>query len=207
MDVDSEIRIEAADLVALHRGAVYVDSVVGSAAPSALAIVTPVATVRHLGTQFEARLLPATGGAGALALRVRVREGSVLVERAGATHEAREGSELLMRADGTVERFTTPAHGASWEWTQRAAPALDIEGITLAAFLAWEARELGLPWRYAAPRLETAAQEIVLHGSIAGLTPEEALSVVLPGCAMRHRRLEAGLLLEPAAEADSIPVF
>jgi hypothetical protein len=43
---------------------------------------------------------------------------------------------------------------------------------------------------------------MVLHGSITGLTPEEALSVVLPGCRLRHRVAGGTFHVEPAPPAD-----
>jgi FecR protein len=195
LDVESEVAIESEHVVALHRGSLYVDAVPGTIAAASLEIVTPFATVRHVGTQFEARLLAAAEGTPS-ALRVRVREGAVVVRHAGSTHEARAGQELLLRANGTVVQSPSAVYGSSWEWTQRAAPAIDIEGLPLATFLAWVARETSLPWRYADAELDAATRGIVLHGSIAGLTPEEALSVVLPGCALRHRVGEAVLILE-----------
>ena len=40
---------------------------------------------------------------------------------------------------------------------------------------------------------------MILHGSIAGLTAEEALSVVLPGSGYRYRIVEGEIWLEKAA--------
>lgn len=201
IDVESTVRLEAATLVALDRGAVYVDS--NPRSPHApIAVVTPLGTVRHRGTQFEVRLFddlsaPAASGA-AVALRVTVREGALDVDRGGRAFEARAGVELTLRADGSLEQSSAPSHGATWDWTQEAAPPFPIEGSTLAAFLDWVSRETALPWRFGDSSLEAIARETILHGSIAGLTPEEALSVVLPGCGLRHRRVEAALVLEPA---------
>jgi hypothetical protein len=39
----------------------------------------------------------------------------------------------------------------------------------------------------------------VLHGSIEGLTPEQSLGVVLPGCGLAHRIDGGALRIEPAA--------
>jgi ferric-dicitrate binding protein FerR (iron transport regulator) len=165
-----------------------------------VAVVTPLGTVRHLGTQFEVRLLdphpPAARADGAL--RVTVREGMVEVRRDERSYQAAAGAVLTLRAGGAVERDVAQPQGAPWEWTQRAAPPLPIEGTTLATFLAWVSRETGLPWRYADGALEESTHATLLHGSIEGLTPEEALAVVLPGCGMRHRRSDRALLLEPA---------
>lgn len=201
VDVSSRIRLESATLVALEQGAIYVDS--DPRLPSVpVAIDTPLATVRHVGTQFEVRLLEdaSARAPSSLALRVTVREGVVEVGHGSRGHEARAGAELTLRADGSIERDTAAVQGPTWEWTQHAAPAFEIEGETLATFLDWVSRETGLRWRYAEPGLQRIARETILHGSVAGLTPEEALSVVLAGSGMRHRRSEQALLLEPVSE-------
>jgi hypothetical protein len=203
LDVATVLRIEAPGRLALERGALYVDAKPASIAGSAIEVATPLGSVRHLGTQFEVRLLAGEGGTAAgraLALRVRVREGAVLVARAGKSYEARAGGEVTVHADGRATRGAASIQGPSWDWVQRTAPPLEVEGETLATFLDWVSRETGLPWRFAEPGLARSAQDVVLHGTIAGLTPEEALSVVLPGCGLRHRRIEGALLLEPATE-------
>lgn len=198
IDVASVVRIASASSVVLERGAVYVDTgalAQGKSAGETLAIATALGTVRHVGTQFEVRLLE--NGAVPESLRVRVREGLVTVDRDGEILEARAGSELSLTARGEARRAETSAHGLTWEWTERAAPPLEIEGAALPAFLDWVSRETGLPWRYATPDLRRDTERVVLHGSIAGLTLDEALTLVLPGCGYRHRRDEHSLLLTP----------
>lgn len=197
IDVASVVRIESAGVVALDRGGAYVDSGPASTGTAAIEIATALGSVRHVGTQFEVRLLG--DPAAAAALRVRVREGTVRVEHAGRTYEAHAGGELVLSSGGGERRAAAPVEGALWDWVQETAPPLDIEGTTLAVFLDWVSRETGLPWRFSDPALERAALGTVLHGSIAGLTPEEALSVVLPGCGLAPHRAEGALLLEPAA--------
>lgn len=195
IDVSSVVRLESAELIALDRGGVYVDSGPVAAGGPPLVINTPLGTVRHLGTQFEVRLV---GDVPSAALRVRVREGAVRVEHEGRSHEARAGDELTIASSGEARHAAAPVEGPVWDWVQRTAPPLAIEGATLTAFLDWVSRETGLPWRFSDPAVERASRGIVLHGTIEGLTPEEALSVVLPGCGLRHRRGEQALLLEAA---------
>jgi ferric-dicitrate binding protein FerR (iron transport regulator) len=195
VDVDSRVRFDSATVVALERGAVYVDS--DPRAPGApIAVSTPLGTVRHVGTQFEVRLLEAEPGGGAAALRVTVREGAVEIGQRGRSFEAAAGAEVTLRADGGLERQESAAQGPTWDWTQRAAPAFAIEGRSLATFLDWVSRETGLGWRGADPGLERVLRETVLHGSIDGLTPEEALAEVLAGSGLRHRRIDRTLVLE-----------
>lgn len=190
MDVGSAIRIDSSQGITLQRGAVYVDS--GQTLPGnePLEVSTALGSVRHVGTQFEVRLPTAD------TLRVRVREGAVLVDRGGEIYETSAGDELIVRSNGEVRQAPAPALGSSWDWILRAAPPLKIEGVTLAVFLEWVARETGRTWVYDDPSLLRTTQEVILHGSIEGLTPEEALSVVLPGCGFGYRRADKAFLLE-----------
>jgi hypothetical protein len=95
------------------------------------------------------------------------------LERSGA------GEQLTISNDGSVERTSVTAYGEAWNWTLEAAPAIDIEGMPLSRFLAWASRETGREIAYATPAVEREAAGIVVHGSITGLTPPEALDAVL----------------------------
>jgi hypothetical protein len=198
IDGGSQVRLDAPRGVTLEAGAVYVDSRRDAGAAGPIEIATRLGAVREVGTQFEVRLL-APGEPGA-ALRVRVREGAVLVRAGAAVHEARAGGELLLSADGTTRRAAMPGHGPDWAWVEQTAPPLELDGASLATFLAWAGRETGLRWRFVGPHPHAAPEDVVLHGSIEGLTPEEALAVVLPGAGLRHRRVGGELWLE-ASEA------
>ncbi|HXT22737.1 MAG TPA: FecR family protein [Thermoanaerobaculia bacterium] len=193
LDGGSRVRIASPVSLALERGALYVDS---GALPGGIEIETPLGRVTDLGTQFEVRLAPA--GASALQLRLRVREGEVRVDTGRATHRAEAGSELLLAADGSAHRAAVAADDPAWQWAARAAPAPDIDGRTLAFFLDRETRELGLRWRLVEPRPEQSPGDVVLHGSVAGLTPEEAIEVVLTGSGLRSERTGGELLVSVA---------
>jgi ferric-dicitrate binding protein FerR (iron transport regulator) len=140
---------------------------------------TPLATARDIGTRFEVRLLDS-------GMRVRVRGGLVRLEHRGATYEATPGVELTATA-GILQRRVAALHGPEWDWTLRVSPPFALEGRTLGSFLQWVEREGGWRPRFADPALERSSSSIVLHGSVEGLTPEEALAVVLPTCGLRHR--------------------
>jgi len=187
IDAGSAVRFDSSRLVSLERGAVYVDAGPAATSGQGVEIATAFGSVRHVGTQFEARLL--TGkGPGAAALRVRVREGAVLVDHAGEVHRVQAGGELLLDEGGRPERAEISVYGPGWDWTQRTAPPFAIEGARLVDFLDWTSRETGLHWRLAGPRAGSGPEEVILHGSIEGLTAEEALTVVLPSAGYRYRR-------------------
>lgn len=197
IDGSTFVRFESPTQMALDRGAVYLD-VQPASARSPIAVKTPLGTVRHLGTQFEVRLLGGGDKSEPDALRVSVREGRVSVERRGVVTEASAGSELTLHADGSIARSVASAEGPAWDWTQQVAPEYRIEGRTLASYLTWVSRETGLVVRYADAEIEAMADRTVLHGTIAGLTPEESLAVVLPGCGLAHTRAGAYFTIEVA---------
>jgi ferric-dicitrate binding protein FerR (iron transport regulator) len=197
IDAGSAVRLDSPRLVSLERGAVYVDSGPGGTPGQEIEIATSLGSVRHVGTQFETRLLPRSGP-GDLALRVRVREGTVLVEQAGETHQVHAGGELLLAAGSRPERTGISVHGPGWDWIQRTAPPIEIEGARLVDFLDWVSREAGLPWRLVGPRAGSRPDDVILHGSIEGLTAEEALGVVLPSSGYRHRRVGDEIVIERA---------
>ena len=177
---DSRVRLVSERRFELERGTLYIDS--GSPAADGLEVITALGTVRDIGTQFEVRL-----GAGDSALRLRVREGECLLEAAGESHSAIRGEQLTRSADGSPTRIQIEPYGPEWDWVMATAPGLEIEGLPLSSFLAWATREIGREVRWASSELADAAQaEITVHGSIEGLSPEEALEWVLRGTGLRY---------------------
>jgi hypothetical protein len=181
LDRGSRVRFEGVSRLFVERGAVYVDSPRGGAAP-ALVVATVWGEFHEVGTQFEVRAEPAAD----LAARLRVREGSVEFRGRGRDSRAGSGEELALTADGSVRRAAVPVHGAEWEWVVASAPPLAIEGVTARRFLDWVARESGLALEFADARAEAAAGSAVLHGSIAGIALVEAPAAVLPACGLAH---------------------
>jgi ferric-dicitrate binding protein FerR (iron transport regulator) len=186
VDHGSRLVLAAADRLVLERGTLYVDS--GSAPAAPLDVVTTTGTVSHVGTQYEVRLLDSS-------VRVRVRDGMVEWRSSrGDVERGASGVQLTIRDDGRVERSSVPGYGAAWDWTLEAAPSIDIEGLPLSQFLAWAARETGREVVYASPEAESEAEGIVVHGSIAGLTPAEALDAVLATTSV-HANVAGGNLV------------
>jgi ferric-dicitrate binding protein FerR (iron transport regulator) len=171
----------------LERGVIYLDS--GASTPGSFTIRTASGTVRDIGTRFEVR-------AGDRDLRVRVRDGAVQLERAGRIDRAPKGTELLARADGTVSTRPVDPFAADWAWTTAAAPPFIVENATLEAFLQWAAREGGwtIDWSDA---LRQRARTTILDGAIDGMTPAEALDVVLPTCGLSPEFVNGKLRLRP----------
>jgi ferric-dicitrate binding protein FerR (iron transport regulator) len=197
LDTGTRLRVLADRAIALDQGAVYVDSHTApldrgasdtgapDAAAGSIEIHTPLGTIRDIGTQFEVRWLPAS-------LRVRVREGRVTFDTSGAAVEVAAGQEVERRRDqagmgqALVPR-ALPITGAGLDWIDGITPMPGIDGRSLQWFLAWMARERGLKLSFATPQAAAAAPRIVLNGSIAGMTLDQALASVLATCQMTHR--------------------
>ncbi|HVE65380.1 MAG TPA: FecR family protein, partial [Thermoanaerobaculia bacterium] len=181
--LDSGTRAELLSpfLVALERGGVYVDTGGPAARGADVSVRTAAGLFRSIGTQFEVR---ADDGA---VTRLKVREGRVRFERGRESLSAEAGQALAVRGDGTPERDHTAIDGPGWDWVLASAPMPDIEGATVRKFLDWLVRERG--WRLEIADPETAAlvDSVVLHGSIAHLTPAQAPDVVLPSSGLGYR--------------------
>jgi ferric-dicitrate binding protein FerR (iron transport regulator) len=193
IDRATRVRVGSPVLLELARGGVYVDS--GAAAAGGIEVHTALGVARDIGTQFEVRQ-------DSRALAVRVREGVVVLTRAGEDLNIAHGTAVRVFADGTVETTRIPVHGEEWDWVQRVAPPLEIEGLSVVAFLDWVSRETGLRIRYSSPQVERFAADTVLHGSIEGVAPAEAPDVVLPSCGLAARRLGGSLTVGSLGEVE-----
>ena len=167
-------------MVELSSG-VYVDT--GGAA--GLEIRTPVGTARDIGTQFEVRLV-------AQRLRLRVRTGAVELRNRSRTVTGHAGTEILFSAAEAESRPFAP-HGPEWQWMAEVSPPIDIEGLPLSTYLDRLAREQGWSVQHADSSLARDARGIILHGSVAGLAPEDALDVAIGTSG--YVRLENGRLV------------
>jgi ferric-dicitrate binding protein FerR (iron transport regulator) len=200
LDRGTSIVLDGHGEATLERGAAYVDSggakrgggdSGGEPGVAGLEIKTTFGSVRHVGTQFEVRLQDST-------LRVWVREGTVAVERAGTRWTSQSGEALTLSRSGPPVRETIPTSGSDWKWVTDLAEPFHLEGARVPAFLQWVSREQGWRWQLDDPRMLDRVGQIVLHGSIDGLTPEDALSAVLPTCGLTFRLEGDRLIVSPA---------
>ena len=194
LDAATRVKLASASVVELESGALYIDTGGPAAGHESVAVRTAAGLFRSIGTQFA---VEAEGGS----TRLRVREGRVRLERGADSLSTDAGGELVVRRDGTVERRGSAADGPEWEWIVAGAPMPDIEGMKVRTFLDWLARERG--WRVEFADVETAAlaDSVVLHGSIAHLTPVEAPDVVLPSSGLGYRVAKGRLVVFAAAQA------
>lgn len=193
LDRGSAAVFVTADRLALERGAVYVQA---DGSSTDLRIETALGAVRHIGTRFEVRLQDA-------ALRVRVREGSIALERGRDRWIGSAGEALTIAEGRPPERRPIAAAGPEWAWVAEIAAPFRLEGSTLRAFLEWVSLEQGWHWQVDDPRLRSRLDDIVLHGSIDGLTPEEALDAVLPASGLSYRRDAERLIVAPLSRSGT----
>jgi len=186
LDVSSSLRLDSATAMTLQRGAIYLDTDNDKSKQVTLEVRTPFGVARDIGTQFEVRLLDD-------AMRVLVREGEVSVGIEGFSHPAPAGSSLTLHRDGSIEREPLATHAEPWQWVLATSPSFDLEGRTLSEFLDWVVRETGLQLSFPDRMLESEAGQIRVHGSIEGLSPDQAPEVVLPSSGLAYR-IEDGVM-------------
>lgn len=182
----TRLRLLSEAALALEAGAIYVDSGNAPNAPS-LEVRTALGVARDIGTRFEVRF-------NGSALRVRVRDGLVRLDHSRQSHDASPGEELTLDGDGSIVRRPVPVFGADWAWTFPLVRPFDLEGRSLRDFLDWIAGENGWQLRFADATVEEKSRTTILHGSIVGLTPAEALAAVLSTSGVEHS-LDSGVLL------------
>lgn len=178
VNAGTSIHLLAPRHVAVDRGQIYVDS--GSSAGRApLTIRTPAGVVRDIGTRFDVLVQGEN-------VRVRVRDGAVRLESARRADQAGAGQELSAESNGVVSIRTATTIGRDWDWIL-GVTRFTLEGATLRRFLNWVETEGGRQVEFGDARLEAAVGTTVLHGSIEGLTIEQALDAILPTCGLSHR--------------------
>lgn len=183
----AEMVIESRARLRLATGKVYVDTgsdgVIGR-----MLVASDAGTVSDVGTQFEVQYRPGE-------YRVRVREGEVLLERGNEQLRSRAGEQISIDGAGVIRRTAVTADDPAWHWIHALAAAPEIDNQPLTTLLAWVARETGVAVRYATPAIERRANDTILHGSIRGLAPLEALAVMLATTDLRHEVLADGTIM------------
>jgi ferric-dicitrate binding protein FerR (iron transport regulator) len=177
LDRATIVKIASADELMLTAGAVYVDSRADNL--QELTIRTDAGSVRHVGTQYQVRT-------HADAMEVSVREGRVMIANAAGTSSGVAGERIRVTPSGQIVRSTVAAHDPAWRWAAHTAPQFDINERTLATFLDWVSRETGRKVVYASDAARSAASDVRLRGSIAGLDPDTALGAVLSTTQLRR---------------------
>lgn len=176
IDRASRVRFMTPVVLEVIVGAAYIATADGS---QGFEVRTAMGSLRDVGTEFEVRLMPSL-------LRLRVRTGTVEIRRGAVVGRAAAGTEATVTTGGLAVRPVT-AYGTEWAWITEMAPAFAIEGRSLGDYLEYTAREQGWTLRYADSAVAEAANRITLHGSVEGLTVDDALAVVLTTSGLEYR--------------------
>jgi len=136
--------------------------------------------IEHVGTAFEVL-------ENDQFTRLRVREGRVLLHRDTERIVADAGTELTARSGSSVSRREIDTYGSDWSWVAALAPDYEIEGRPLLGFLEWASRELGRPLKFSDPHARAVAERTILHGSVRGIQPLDALSSVLATTSLTYQ--------------------
>jgi ferric-dicitrate binding protein FerR (iron transport regulator) len=178
--IGSGTRLEALDAnrVMLQAGELYVDLPPAVPRTDTFEVRTPLGRVEHLGTQFDVAV--------SQDVRIRVREGRILLRRGSETETAAAGTELLVSSTGPTSRRAIATHGPEWSWMESLQPPYSIENRSLTDFLQWAARETGRRVRFADDHARELAERIRLHGSISGMLPRQALETVFATTSLQY---------------------
>ena len=194
LDANTRIALAGIDRVVVERGAVYLDSGNRPVAGPGLRIESSFGSTQHLGTQYEVRVTPEE-------MQVSVREGQVALtdglrqERAAV---ARAGEQITIESTGALTRGAVDRQDPRWNWITDVTPPYAIEDRRLSEFLAWVCRETGRELVFASPQVKVAAEELVLRGSIAGLSPDAALAAVMATTNLSYSDDNGRLTIQPA---------
>src|SRR5690606_21380698 len=165
--------LEAIDEVTVTAGTIYADTGSRARADRMITIRTDVGSATDYGTQFAVAY---DNGA----MSVAVREGSVEVDAPRGSFPAEAGEKLTHNNSGEAQHTKRASHDRSWQWATALAPAFDIDRRPVMDFLRWVARETGKELVFATDSARLAAMSTRLSGSVAGLTPVEAIEAVQP---------------------------
>ena len=170
LDENTRMIARDVDRFALERGAVFVRS--GDGSDASVFIDTPFGTASDLGTQFIVKLVRRS-------IIVGVREGLVQLEKSRNDRiNVEDGSLYILSDDGLSQFRQVAADDEIWDWVDATPPAFEIQGASLASYLAWYAEEIGAELQWADEASERNARNTTLSGSIAGATLKEGFEEV-----------------------------
>jgi ferric-dicitrate binding protein FerR (iron transport regulator) len=170
---DTTVHLGPSGEMTLAGGRLYAETAGPPAPGSALVLETPFGRVSHLGTQFQVIVTPARMDVSVRSGRVRVTE----INGPAQTLTRGEGVEVMQ--GGTAHRMRVTPYGDSWAWVNTLEPDFPIDGRSLADFLVWYTQETGLRLVLPDGRTAAALGRTTLSGTIAGLTPDQALAAVM----------------------------
>jgi ferric-dicitrate binding protein FerR (iron transport regulator) len=189
VDENTQLRVDAADRFTLLAGRVYADTGQFIYRDDGLKIETEFGLVTDVGTQFSVAMTDQS-------LDVAVREGRVDVQNDADRYAARMGERLTLVQGGTATVAELDTHDDYWDWIVELTPAFDMTNKSLLDFLKWAARETGRDLQFESDESRMFAMRTDVHGSIEGLTPEEALEAILAITTVRYQIADDKIVIE-----------
>jgi len=186
---NTQIRIDGKDRFTLSGGRIYADTGLFVYRQDGLKIDTEFGQVTDVGTQFS--VTADTDG-----LDVAVREGRVNIDNRGDLYSARLGERLILRNGQGASVDTIDSHDEYWNWVTDLAPEFDLQNKSLLDFLKWAARETGRELAFDSNDSRLFAMRTDVHGSVVGLTPDEALEAILVTTTVHYRIGEDSIVIE-----------
>lgn len=180
------------DRVLLQTGQIYISTNKTATHESSVKIVTPLAEIQHVGTQYLVEMGP--DGVATL-----VREGEIRVkldaQEINASAEEEYATKITVSNDLQLNEQRADKSGSDWNWILKSAPAFNIEGHSAFDFLQWASRETGLKLVFDNPHTKTHAKLSQLSGDISMLNPDEAIEPVLATTRLVADRSKAGSIV------------
>lgn len=176
--------------VRLESGHLYVETGDTATHETQFRLLTPFATIDHLGTQFVAALDDA-------GMQIAVRQGQLAVHTPQvanlivAAHEATQ-----VNSNGQSVRLLDQKADDLWQWVDKDT-LIAIEGRTLYAVLAELSQRDGLALRFSKADISDRAHDYVLHGPSLTLTPRRAIDIVTASAGVRAQVADQVLTIQP----------
>lgn len=200
IDAKSRVEFVSAEQIYLRSGRVYFDSAPEMSAGSVsrpdamLTVLTDFGTVSHVGTQYMVR-------ADADRLIVSVRDGEVAVRSGPSVDTAsrHQQLEIFGHGGGAHSIVNIGTHGEAWEWLERTAPTVRLDGRSVSEFLDWVSHETGLSVEYESAGAAASATRELLNGTL-DTGPRQALDVWLLGTDFVWRIAEGVIYVDQARQ-------
>jgi hypothetical protein len=185
---ETSATFDSLDEITLASGQLYADTGPSIYSDRRITVHTKLGSATDIGTQFAVAYLDGE-------MSVAVREGRVDVANYRGSYTAQAGEKLTLQPDDDVAFEPISPSDGSWNWAEALAPAFDIHNRSLLDFLKWAARETGKELVFENDEVRSAAMGTRLRGSVADLTPVEAIDSVLPTTRFKYRMNEHEIVI------------
>jgi ferric-dicitrate binding protein FerR (iron transport regulator) len=162
----------ASERIKLLSGRIYVQSTASAAGAARLVVDTDFGSVTHVGTRYMVDL---TGEQ----LAVSVRNGVVAINAHNAHTQVSGGMQVVVDRAGRQSDRRVASNGDLWAWSDKLAPALQIDGRRLSDVLQEIAFETGRRLEFADDGVRRVCGEIELKGPFLDMAAPDRLFAVL----------------------------